>query len=144
MTSRQRLTFLAIAAAIAVAAVVLTVTGGGDEAAPEASAPTATATAAPQEASPGQTATPQPTAEPVPLLRAGSERELAVEEGDTVRFRVRAPEHDELHVHGYDITRELPPGETVEVSFEATITGIFEIELHHSGAPLGRLKVEPR
>lgn len=33
--------------------------------------------------------------------------------------------------------------ETANVSFDASIPGIFEIELEHSGTPLGRLKVEP-
>ena len=60
-----------------------------------------------------------------------------------MRFRVRHDEAEEVHVHGYDIKKELAANETANVSFEATIPGIFEIELEHSGTPLGRLKVEP-
>jgi len=50
---------------------------------------------------------------------------------------------EEVHIHGYDITKNLAANETANVSFEASIPGIFEIELEHSGTPLGRLKVEP-
>jgi hypothetical protein len=60
-----------------------------------------------------------------------------------VRFRVRHGEAEEVHVHGYDIKKDLAANETANVSFEASIPGIFEIELEHSGTPLGRLKVEP-
>jgi FtsP/CotA-like multicopper oxidase with cupredoxin domain len=138
MTSRQRLTFLALAAVIAVLAVVLLAGGGsGDQKAAAPAAPTATA-------SPGATAEPAQARPAVPLLTPGAERDVEVTEGDDVRLRVRAPQDDEVHVHGYDIERELPAGKTVTLSFKATITGIFEIELHHSGAPLGRLKVNPR
>ena len=47
-----------------------------------------------------------------------------------MRFRVTADEDEEIHVHGYDIEKEVPAGETIDVSFPATITGIFEIEFH--------------
>ena len=60
-----------------------------------------------------------------------------------MRFRVRHGDAEEVHVHGYDITKDLAANETANVSFEASIPGIFEIELEHSGTPLGRLKVEP-
>jgi FtsP/CotA-like multicopper oxidase with cupredoxin domain len=141
MGARQRLTFLLLAVVIAVVAVVL-LTGSGDSA-EKAVAPTATPTVT---ASAGETATaePQEAAPAAPLLTPGSEQDVEATEGDEVTLRVRAPEHDEVHVHGYDIERELPAGETVTLRFKATITGIFEIELHHSGAALGRLKVNPR
>src|SRR3954470_15332787 len=129
MTGRQRLTFLGIAAAIAVVAVVILVAAGGDSTSDEQAAsstptPTATATA-------GETATATPTAEPGPLLDGKSEQEIDATEGDTVRFRVTTSEDEEVHVHGYDIEKEIPAGKTVSISFKATITGIFEIEFHH-------------
>ena len=60
-----------------------------------------------------------------------------------MRFRVRNPEAEEIHVHGYDITKEIEPNKTATVSFKATITGIFEIEFHGSAEQIGELKVEP-
>jgi negative regulator of sigma E activity len=151
MSRSQRLTFLGIAALVAVIAViVLVVAGGGDDAGDEqAAAPTATATATPepQQASPAATETPTAAAtpDPGPLLTGEEEQEINATEGDTVRFRVKAgPEDEEVHVHGYDLEKEVPAGKTVSFAFKATITGIFEIEFHHSGAVLARLKVEPK
>ena len=127
MSRGQRLTFLGIAAIIAVVAVIV-LSGGGDETEKAADA----------------TATPTPTPKPKPpLLLGGRERTLSFDQGDTVRFRVRHGEAEEVHIHGYDIKKELAANETANVSFEASIPGIFEVELEHSGTPLGRLKVEP-
>jgi FtsP/CotA-like multicopper oxidase with cupredoxin domain len=145
VTRGQRLTFLGIAAVIAVVAVIL-LAGGGDETDNAAdSARTPAATAAPTAAEGDATATPTPTAtpKPPPLLQAGKVKTLTYNQGDTVRFRVRNDKAEEVHIHGYDIKKELAANETADVSFEATIPGIFEIELEHSGTPLGRLKVEP-
>ena len=129
MSRAQRLTFLGIAAIIAAVAVIL-LSRGGDE----------TDKAAEATATPTSTLTPKPKP---PLLQAGTERTLSFDQGDTVRFRVRHGEAEEVHIHGYDIKTDLAPNETANVSFEASIPGIFEIELEHSGTPLGRLKVEP-
>jgi hypothetical protein len=143
MSRAQRLTFLGIAAIIAVGAVIV-LSGGGDDpdrAAEVTATPTPSGTA---EATATPTPTPTATPEPKPpLLQAGKEKTLSFDQGDTVRFRVRHPEAEEIHVHGYDISKDLAPNETATVSFEGSIPGIFEVELEHSGTPLGRLKVEP-
>jgi FtsP/CotA-like multicopper oxidase with cupredoxin domain len=143
MSRGQRLTFLGIAAVIAVIAVIL-LAGGGDETEKASnSAPAATA-ATGGAAAEEETATPTPTPKPKPpLLQAGKEKALTFEEGETVRFRVVSDEAEEVHVHGYDIKKDLEPGKTETVSFKADITGIFEIELEHSGTLLAQLKVVP-
>jgi hypothetical protein len=139
MSRSQRLTFLAIAAAIAVVAVgVLLVTGGKDGAtvgAPGsgAGASSGTGTATPSKASAG----------PVPLLTAGKVAKLTYTQGDRVRFRVRVDHADELHVHGYEIEKPLEAGKPLTIAFKATINGIFEVELHHANVQIGRLTVEP-
>ena len=147
MSRGQRFTFLAIALVIAVAAIVVLAGSGEDETEPTQSAATATPTAT-EEASPGAeetpTATPTPTPRPQPpLLTAGRVRELEYTEGDTIRFRVRSDAPEEIHVHCYDITRAVPPGRTISVSFEADITGICEVEFHNSGESIAELRVEP-
>ncbi len=143
MSRAQRLTFLGIAAIIAVVAVIV-LSGGGDEtdkAAETTATPTRSAT---PSGTAEATATPTPKPKPKPpLLQAGEEPTLSFDQGETVRFRVRHGEAEEVHIHGYDIKKELAANETADVSFKATIPGIFEIELEHSGTPLGRLKVEP-
>lgn len=78
-----------------------------------------------------------------PLLKAGSLKVIDVKRGETVRFRAVSKNGDELHVHGYDLMYELPPGEPVDVRFRADIDGVFMIELHKSEAKVGELRVEP-
>lgn len=69
---------------------------------------------------------------------------IAVEDGDRVVLRVTSDRPVGLHVHGYDLEEEVEPGEPTEMSFEATITGRFEIEDHDTEAVLGVLVVRPR
>lgn len=64
-------------------------------------------------------------------------------QGDEVLIVVRGDVSDEVHVHGYDLMKDLEPGETVTFSFPADITGIFEIELESRGEQIGRLRVDP-
>jgi FtsP/CotA-like multicopper oxidase with cupredoxin domain len=155
MSRNQRLSFLGIAAVIAVVAIiVLTAGGSDDETAGDSANTAATATATPtatpsaeesDDATPTPTPTPTATPKPQPpLLVAGKVAKLRFDEGETVRFRVRndAPEH--VHVHGYDIMKDLEPGKTANVAFKATITGIFEIELEDSAEEIGELRVDPK
>jgi heme/copper-type cytochrome/quinol oxidase subunit 2 len=152
MNRGQRFTFLAIALVIAVVAVVVLADSSEDDTDTGQAAATATATAtpSPQEAAPGDEETPTPTATPTPtpkpqppLLTAGKVTELEFTEGETVRFRVRSDTADHVHVHGYDLMKDVEPGKTTTMSFKATITGIFEIELEDAGTEIGELKVEP-
>jgi hypothetical protein len=150
MSRAQRLTFLAIAVVIAIVAVVIIASSGNDE--QEASTagtatPTPTATATPSDdgnAEPTETPTPTPKPE-VPLVDAGSGKvtKLRFKQGDTVRFRVRSDVADHVHVHGYDLMKDVEPGNTITFSFPASITGIFEIELEEQGEEIAQLRVDP-
>ncbi len=145
MTRGQRFTFLGIAVVIAVVAVIL-LAGGGDEtgkASKSASTATPTPTTSASDGEETATPTPTPTPKPPPLLTAGKVKTITFDQGDTVRFRVRSDTAEEIHVHGYDITKEVEPNKTETVSFKGSITGIFEIEFHGSGTQIGELKVEP-
>lgn len=104
-------------------------------------APVATqATEAPAPVTTQTTSTPKPK---TPLLTTAKVTEMEVDKGDTVSFRARSSAGDEVHVHGYDISKEAPPGETISMSFKADLEGIFEIEFEQSGTEIGRLKVNP-
>jgi hypothetical protein len=150
MSRTQRLTFLGIAAVIAVVAVVVILTAGGgddDGSGTQASA-TQTATPTPTqdqpEAQPQDAETPTPTPKPKPpLLQGGKVTRLEFKEGDTVKFRVVSPVAEEVHIHGYDIAKDLEPNKEITVSFPATIEGIFEIEYEHAAEQIGELRVEP-
>ena len=61
-----------------------------------------------------------------------------------MRFRVHSDVPEEVHVHGYDIPKDIEAGQTITVSFKATITGIFEIEFEHSGEQIAELRVDPK
>lgn len=74
---------------------------------------------------------------------AGGVEELEYDAGDRIRFRVRSNVADEIHVHGYDVTEEVPAGGSATLSFPAEIEGIFEVELHGSGAQIAELRVNP-
>ena len=141
MSRSQRFALLGLAAIVAVVAIVV-LPGSDDE-----TRPAAPATQAGEPASSRTTQAPEAQAAPeAPLLRAGTERELEFEfeKGDTVRFRVRHPEQDDVHVHGYDISRNVEPGKTLTMPFEANLEGIFEIGLERTGTPIATLKVEPQ
>ena len=69
---------------------------------------------------------------------------LRYSEGETVRFRVVSDSAEEVHVHGYDIKKELEAGKPATMSFKASITGIFEIEFEGSAEQIGELRVDPK
>jgi hypothetical protein len=102
----------------------------------DATGPTATAPAA----------TPEPAAT---LLRVrggnpvGGVKTIEVEKGDTLRFTVSSDQSDEVHVHGYDLERPVGPDAPARFSFTADADGIFEVELHGSGAQIASLEVQP-
>jgi hypothetical protein len=69
---------------------------------------------------------------------------VTVAEGDRVVLRITSASPVEIHLHGYDLDREVEPGESAELSFKAKLTGRFEIEDHETEEALGTLVVEPR
>jgi hypothetical protein len=60
-----------------------------------------------------------------------------------VRFRARSPQDDEIHVHGYDLKKDLTANQTASMSFKATIDGIFVIEFEEQGKQIASLRVNP-
>jgi hypothetical protein len=152
VTSRQRITYLVIAAVIAVVAVVVIVaTSGGDDTETEREAvATPAATEAPGGDGKAQrTPTAEPTPAPAPSIEVkdgevvGGVEELSFKEGERIRFSVTSDVADEVHVHAYDIMKDVEPGTPVRFDFPATITGITEVELEGAGMQIAELRVEP-
>jgi heme/copper-type cytochrome/quinol oxidase subunit 2 len=56
-----------------------------------------------------------------------SPAEISVIEYDRVTLRVSSDEPMELHLHGYDVEREVEPGRETKLRFKADLTGRFEI-----------------
>lgn len=70
---------------------------------------------------------------------AGDRLQVAV--GETVRLEVASDTAEEVHVHGYDLSADVAPGQTASLAFTADIPGIFEVELEKSHTPLLSLEV---
>ena len=70
--------------------------------------------------------------------------DITVTEGDRVVLRITADSPLGFHLHGYDLEREVEPGEPARLSFETDLTGRFEMENHETEEELGTLVVEPR
>jgi len=67
----------------------------------------------------------------------------SVDKGDRVVLVVESDLADEVHLHGYDISREIAAGGTARIAFRATLPGRFEVELEERGAQIADLTVEP-
>ena len=157
MSKAARWTLVGLAVAVVVVAFVIARPGdddggGGEQAASTSTATTETSSTSPTATAPSAPEPPPdgPSATVIELTghEAGEVADVTVEKGERVRLVVRSDEPDDIHVHGYDISRAAGPGAPARFSFEATIEGVFEIESHeaeHAGkdALIGRLVVEP-
>ncbi|MDN3359095.1 hypothetical protein [Actinomadura sp. DC4] len=68
-------------------------------------------------------------------------RRVSVRRGRVVRIVVTSDTAEEFHLHGYDRELELKPGVPGELRFAADEPGVFEAELHGSGARVFELRV---
>lgn len=66
-----------------------------------------------------------------------------VEQGTRVVLDVTADVADEVHLHGYDIMREVRPGQPARIAFTARLPGRFEAELENAKQQILDLEVEP-
>jgi hypothetical protein len=130
-------------AAVAVAVVLLIVLkdGGGDGEKTTSTPATTT--------SRSDTTTSPPTENEVPTIvveggkPVGGVKDLSFEEGDRIRFEVESDVSDEIHIHGYDLMKDIEAGGKVRFDFPATIEGVFEAELEERKQPIAELTVNP-
>jgi hypothetical protein len=73
----------------------------------------------------------------------GGVQELEFARGDDIRFVVESDIAEEVHLHGYDISKDVSAGGEVSFDVPATIEGVFEVELEHSVVPLAEITVTP-
>ena len=80
----------------------------------------------------------------------GGVRDIEVAQGDHVRLDVTPDVQAEVHLHGYELAKDVKPGQTAKFDFPATAEGVFEVEVHHlvngqeqSGVQVAELKVTP-
>lgn len=115
--------------------------GGADAGGAGADATATTSSAPTDSADSGSAATASFIVEGGERVSGPEQVEVAV--GETVAIKVTSDTADEVHVHGYNKTVALRPGEPATLEFEASIAGVWEIELHDSGALLTELRVTP-
>src|SRR2546423_4401971 len=126
MSTRGRVTVVALAVAVAVAGFVIASSGGdGNEDSGK-----------------------KVTTGPVHIVAKGGKtvggvRDITVNKGNPVRFSVTSDVADEVHVHGYDFHKDVAKGGTVSFAFPAKVDGDFVIELESRSEQIAALRVEP-
>lgn len=153
MNRGQRL--IAILGAALLLVVALVVLAPGEDETPQdatTSAPVATAPAATTGAPATITVAPAPEPEPASTTvrvrggkPVGDVQTIKVESGEQARIEVSSDDDTsgEIHLHGYDIERDLEAGGTVRFSFTADAEGIFEMELEETATQIAKVKVSP-
>jgi hypothetical protein len=66
-----------------------------------------------------------------------------LDRGERAVLIVRADVSDHVHLHGYDIMRDVAPGAPARLRFRATIPGRFEVELEDRGLQIAQIEVRP-
>jgi hypothetical protein len=133
--------------------ILFVVLAGGDD--DEGSTATTTTRAETTPTAPGEVGATTPAAPEQPanpktariVVRDGKPvggiERLEFDSGDRVRFAVQSDVADEVHVHGYDESREVPAGGSVRFNFAADIEGVFEVELEGRREQIAELRVSP-
>lgn len=134
-------------AVVAIAIVLLIVLrdDGDDEPVPDPGA-----NGAPAETRPGYGERPSRRQAP-PVARVeveggepvGGVQRLEFSAGERARFVVESDIADEVHVHGYDIVEDVPAGGEARFAFPADLQGVYEVEMHGSGAQIAELRITP-
>jgi len=150
VSHRRRLAgYLAVLALFGAGLALASCGGGDDESAGTTSAETTTTTTTTDTTTETTTtATTPPPAGPTEIRivivngapKGGIVREK-VEKGDRVVLIVRSDVTDHVHLHGYDVMRDVAPGKPARLPFKATIPGRFEVELEDRGVPIADITV---
>ena len=66
-----------------------------------------------------------------------------VNQGDKVVLVIRTDSGEAVHLHGYNVEKDVVPGQPVRLPFTANIAGRFEVELHPTDTLLAVVEVKP-
>jgi ABC-type glycerol-3-phosphate transport system substrate-binding protein len=139
---------------LAVAASALTLAGCGGDSSTEADTATETVATTPQTTTTetqateptATTAAPQAKVITIRVVKGvpqGGIQRPTIDQGDKVVLVVRTDSGEAVHLHGYDIEKDVVPGKPVRLPFTADIAGRFEVELHPTDTLLAVLEVKP-
>jgi cytoskeletal protein RodZ len=73
----------------------------------------------------------------------GGVKTVSFKKNQQVVLKVQSDVADEIHVHGYDLKKDVTKGGSVTFTFKATIEGRFEVELENAGTQIANLEVTP-
>ena len=143
---------LIAAAAIAVAVGLFLALRPTEDGEPSASPPTTTAPTTETTPTVTTPVVPQPP-QPPPAARVritirnglpvGGPARITVANGRRVMLVVTSDVADEVHLHGYNIMRDVAPGRPATIEFRATIVGTVKAELENRGLQIATITTEP-
>ena len=120
LSGRQRALLIAVAIVVLVGGYLL-IRGGGDKSDSGGGATVRVVNARPE----------------------GGVKKLEFKKGDQVNFKVVSDTADEIHVHGYDLMKDVEKGGSVSFSFKGSIDGRFVVELEDHKQQIAELDVTP-
>lgn len=144
--------------ALAAIVVLFVVLRDGDDNSGTTGAGTTTATTTTSATGTEQTTTTQTTEPPATTAAEQPTRVRVVVRGgkvvggpkvhevpfrERVTLVVNSDVADHVHVHGYDLMRDVAPGRPVRLTFVTRLSGRFEFELEDAHLRLGELSVRP-
>lgn len=144
-----RLAIVAAAVVVAVGLFLVLRPGDEEDTTTTTTAPTTTSVSVTEPSVPPP---PRPPAPPPPATvritvrdgtPVGGVRRVTVGKGRRVILIVTSNVADHVHLHGYDVMRDVAPGKPARLAFRATIVGTVEVELEDRGVPLARITTQP-
>jgi len=133
---------LMLACACLVAVTALAGCGSDDSTTASSTETTTTTTAS--TTTDTTTETQKPTVVSIVVVNGAPEGGIVretVNKGDRVVLVVKSDVADEIHLHGYDLSRDVEAGGTARLPFTATLPGRFEVELEQRGVQIADLTV---
>jgi len=73
----------------------------------------------------------------------GGVQTVSVKKGDRARFKVVSDADHEIHLHGFDIAKDVRAGGSVTYDVKTDAPGIYEFEIEDTTTKIGQVKVEP-
>jgi hypothetical protein len=147
MSSTNRNVVLALAALAAAITGFILLNPGSDD---SSSSSTTTAVTTTTTGAGGKTTTTTVTSVPDATVihlvggkPTGGKQKIVVNKGDVVRLNVTSDDQEQIHVHGFDIEKEVSPGSPAQFKFTADIEGRFEVESHTTDTQIAEITVNP-
>ena len=146
MSRNQRLGLIAGTIVVLVVAFVLIKPTDDSKDSPKKAATTETTTT--QAKTQTAEAKPKPPEVPTVEIRngkpVGGKKTISFTSGENARIDVTSNKPSEVHLHGYDVEKEVQPGKATTIRFKADIEGAFELEDHDTDVLLASVEVKPK